>query len=134
MCLCFKTLGFIKGAKMSFESRYHRFVCISDVSVLNERVWGFLRVKHMLYLFLAVIFLWRGYSAGSLAMLSMGSVAGALALLSGLFSRGSMSFEARLLALIVSAISSMGPSKEKKPGKTKGKEHVEEENKRGSGD
>ena len=87
----------------------------------------------MLYLFLAVIFLWRGYSAGSPVMLSMGAVAGALALLSGLFSRGSMSFEARLLALIVSAISSMGSSK-KKPVKTKGKEHVKEENKRGPGD
>jgi hypothetical protein len=87
----------------------------------------------MLYLFLAVIFLWRGYSAGSPAMLSMGAVAGALALLSALFSRGSMSFEARLLALIVSAVSSMGSSKEK-PVKAKGKEHVEEEDKRGSGD
>jgi hypothetical protein len=87
----------------------------------------------MLYLFLAVIFLWRGYSAGSPAMLSMGAVAGSLALLSGLFSRGSMSFEARLLALIVSAVSSMGSSKEK-PAKTKRKEHVEEENKRVHGD
>jgi len=119
---------------VSFESRYHRFVYISDVSVLNERVWGFLRVKHMLYLFLAVIFLWRGYSAGSPAMLSMGSVAGSLALLSALFSRGSMSFEARLLALIVSAVSSMGSSREKKPAKTKEKRFVEEENKRGPGD
>jgi hypothetical protein len=84
----------------------------------------------MLYLFLAVIFLWRGYSAGSPAMLSMGAVAGALALLSGLFSRGSMSFEARLLALIVSAVSSIGSSKEKSV-KAKGKEHVKEENKLG---
>jgi len=93
---------------MSFESRYHRFVYISDVSVLNERVWGFFRVKHMLYLFLAIIFLWRGYSAGNPALLSMGATAGALALLSALFSRGSMNFEAKLLALIVSAVSSMG--------------------------
>ena len=111
---------------MSFESRYHRFVYISDVSVLNERVWGFFRVKHMLYLFLAIILLWRGYSAGSPALLSMGATAGALALLSSLFSRGSMSFEAKLLALIVSAVSSMG-SKEKhvktkeKPVKDRGK-------------
>jgi len=88
----------------------------------------------MLYLFLAVIFLWRGYSAGSPAMLSMGAVAGVLALLSGLFSKGSMSFEARLLALIVSAISSMGSSKEKRSAKTKEKRPVKEENKRGSGD
>jgi hypothetical protein len=88
----------------------------------------------MFYLFLAVIFLWRGYSAGSPAMLSMGAVAGALALLSGLFSRDSMSFEARLLALIVSSISSIGSSKEKKPAKTKEKRPVKEENKRGSGD
>jgi hypothetical protein len=75
----------------------------------------------MLYLFLAVIFLWRGYSADNSALLSMGATAGALALLSGLFSRGSMSFEAKLLALIVSAISSMGSSKEKKHVKTKEK-------------
>jgi len=111
---------------VSFESRYHRFVYISDVSVLNERVWGFLRVKHMLYLFLAIILLWRGYSAGNPALLSMGATAGALALLSSLFSRGSMSFEAKLLALIASAVSSMG-SKEKhvkakeKPMKDRGK-------------
>jgi hypothetical protein len=118
---------------VSFESRYHRFVYISDVSVLNERVWGFLRVKHILYLFLAVIFLWRGYSAGSPALLGMGVTAGALALLSALFSRGSMSFEARLLALIVSAISSMGSSKEKN-AKTKVKKPVKEEDKRGPGD
>ena len=78
---------------MSFESRYHRFMYISDVSVLNERVWGFFRVKHMLYLFLAVIFLWRGYSAGNPALLSMSAIAGSLALLSAL------SFEVKLLAL-----------------------------------
>jgi hypothetical protein len=127
---CYLSTGYILGGDVSFESRYHRFVYISDVSVLNERVWVFLRVKHMLYLFLAVIFLWRGCSAGSPAMLSMGAVAGALALLSGSFSRGSMSFEARLLALIVSAVSSMGSSKEKSV-KAKGKEHTKEENKLG---
>lgn len=47
----------------------------------------------MLYLFLAVIFLWRGYSAGSPAMLSMSAMAGFLALLPAL------SFEAKLLVL-----------------------------------
>jgi len=118
---------------VSFESRYHRFVYISDVSVLNERVWGFLRVKHMLYLFLAIILLWRGYSAGSPALLSIGATAGALALLSSLFSRGSMSFEAKLLALIVSAISLMGYSREEEPAK-KEKRPVEEESRRGPGD
>jgi hypothetical protein len=95
---------------------------------------GFFRVKHMLYLFLAVIFLWRGYSTGSPAMLSMSAVAGSLALPSALFSKGSTSFKARLLALIVSAISSMGSNKEGKQVKAKGKEHVKEENKQCSGD
>jgi hypothetical protein len=87
----------------------------------------------MLYLFLAIILLWRGYSAGSPALLSMGATAGALALLSSLFSRGSMSFEAKLLALIVSAVASMGSSREKS-AKVKAKRLVKEENKRGSGD
>jgi len=95
---------------VSFESRYHRFIYISDVSVLNERVWGFLRVKHMFYLFLAVIFLWRGYSVGSVQLLVMGVVLALLAFLSGLFSKGSMSFKAKLLALIFSALSTMGAS------------------------
>jgi hypothetical protein len=101
------------------------------VSVLNERVWGFLRVKHMLYLFLAIILLWRGYSAGSPALLSMGATAGALALLSSLFSRGSMSFEAKLLALIVSAVASMGSSREKSV-KAEARRPVKERSKRGS--
>jgi len=104
---------------VSFESRYHRFVYISDVSVLSERVWGFLRVKHMLYLFLAVIFLWRGYSVGSVQLLVMGVVLALLAFLSGLFSKGSMSFEAKLLALIVSSISTMGVSREHAEKKVK---------------
>jgi hypothetical protein len=71
----------------------------------------------MLYLFLAVVFPWRGYSAGSPAMLCMGAVAGVLAPLSALFSRGSTSFKAGLLALIVSAISSTGSCREKRPVK-----------------
>jgi len=110
---------------VSFESRYHRFVYISDVSVLNERVWGFLRVKHMLYLFLAVIFLWRGYSAGSVQLLVMGLVLALIAGLSGLFSKGSMSFEAKLLALIVSAFSTIGTSKERTEEKEKQKKEKE---------
>ena len=110
---------------MPFESHYHRFVYISDVSVLNERVWGFLRVKHMLYLFLAIIFLWRGYSAGSVQLLVMGLVLALLAVLSGLFSKGSMSFEAKLLALIVSAFSTIGTSKERTEEKEKQKKEKE---------
>jgi hypothetical protein len=88
----------------------------------------------MLYLFLAIILLWRGYSAGSPALLSMGATAGALALLSSLFSRGSMSFEAKLLALIVVAISLMGYSREGEPAKAREKRPVEEESGRGPGD
>jgi hypothetical protein len=101
---------------MSFESRYHRFVYISDISVLNERVLGFLRLKHMLYLFASAMLLWRGYGAGKPGVLGLGLVAGILTILSALFSRGSMSFEARLLAYTVSAISSVGSSRRGRPG------------------
>jgi len=115
---------------VSFESRYHRFVYISDVSVLNERVWGFLRVKHMLYLFLAIVFLWRGYSAGSVQLLVMGLVLALIAVLSGLFSNGSMSFEAKLLALIVSAFSTIGAGGER--AEKKEKQEKEKERRRSS--
>jgi len=95
----------------------------------------FLRVKHVLHLFLTIIFLWQGYSASSPATQDMSAVAGSLALLSALFSRGF--YEHRDEAthtLIVSASSWMSSSKEKKPVRTNGKEHVKEENKQWPGD
>jgi hypothetical protein len=76
---------------------------------LNERVLGFLRLKHMLYLFASAILLWHGYGAGKPGVLGLGLVAGILTILS-------MSFEARLLAYTVSAISSVGSSRRGRPG------------------
>jgi len=77
---------------VSFEPRYHRFVYISDASVLNERARSFPRVKRMLYLFLPVVFLWRGYSTGSHAMLGIGAVAGSPRTVVSIVLEGSMSF------------------------------------------
>jgi hypothetical protein len=88
-------------------------VYIGDISVLNERVLGFLRLKHILYLFHVGMLLWYGYKIGKPGVLILGLVAGILTILSALFSRGSMSFEARLLAFTVSAISSVGSSKKR---------------------
>jgi hypothetical protein len=63
---------------MSFESRCHRFVYVSDTSILNERVLGFIRLKHMLYLFVSAIFLWHGCSSRGCRGLILGRVASAL--------------------------------------------------------
>ena len=73
----------------------------------------------MLYLFLAIIFLWHDYSADSVRLLVMGLVLALLAILSGLFLKGSMSFEAKLLALIVSAFSTIGSGGERAEEKEK---------------
>ena len=86
---------------MEFEARFHRFVAVGDVSILNGRVFSFFRLKHVIYLFLAIVFVWRGLS-GSGTLLAMGLVIALLAVLSALFSRGSMSLEAKIVTAIIS--------------------------------
>ena len=86
---------------MEYEARFRRFVSIGDVSILSERVFGSFRVKHLLYFFISIIFLWRGMQ-GSLQLLLMGFMIGFLGLLSALVARGSMSLESRIVTVFVS--------------------------------
>lgn len=91
---------------VEYEARYRRFVSIRDVSVLNERVFGAFRVKHLLYFFPAIILLWGGLQ-GRTTLLILGCVTGTMGALSALFSRGSMSLEAKLLSIIASLLDTL---------------------------
>ncbi|MEM4481424.1 MAG: hypothetical protein QXK88_01390 [Desulfurococcaceae archaeon] len=86
---------------VEFESRQRKFISIGDIGILNERVFGLFRVKHLLYFFPAIILLWGGLR-GVPAPLALGCAAGITGILSSLFSRGSMSFEAKSLSLLLS--------------------------------
>lgn len=86
---------------VEYEARYRRFVSIRDISVLNERVFGAFRVKHLLYLFPAIILLWGGLQ-GRATLLVLGCITGLMGLFSAMFSRGSMSLEAKLVSIFIS--------------------------------
>ncbi|MEM0235963.1 MAG: hypothetical protein QXP68_06045 [Thermosphaera sp.] len=98
---------------MEYEARYRRFVSIRDVSVLNERVFGAFRVKHLLYLFPAIILLWGGLQ-GRAMLLVLGCIVGLMGVLSALFSRGSMSLEAKLLAVFIALFDLLFQPREEK--------------------
>ena len=83
------------------ELRYLRFAYVRGISLLSERVLGPLRLKHFLYLFLAVLVLWRGLG-GYPQLLALASALGLLTLVSALYPPRSMSFESYLLALVLS--------------------------------
>jgi len=88
-------------------------VSIRDVSVLNERVFGAFRVKHLLYLFPAIILLWGGLQ-GRAMLLVLGCIVGLMGVLSALFSRGSMSLEAKLLAVFIALFDLLFQPREEK--------------------
>jgi len=90
---------------MSFESRLHRFLWIGNISLGNERAFSFFRLKHIPYLFSSIIMLWRSLN-GSPSLLFIGSSLGILGILSPILSKGSMSFEARMIALLISSFES----------------------------
>jgi len=98
---------------MEYEARYRRFVSIRDVSVLNERVFGAFRVKHLLYFFPAIILLWSGLQ-GRAMLLVLGCIVGLMGVLSALFSRGSMSLEAKLLAVFIALFDLLFQPREEK--------------------
>jgi len=83
------------------ELRYLRFAYVRGISLLGEKVLGPLRLKHFLYLFLAVLSLWRGLG-GHPQALALAVALAVLALASALYPPRSMSFESYLLALALS--------------------------------
>jgi hypothetical protein len=89
--------------RMEFEARLFRFVSTGDISILNERAFSFFRMKHLLYFLISIFFLWRGMN-GSPSLLAMGSTLVAFSILTSLLSRGAMSFEAKMMALLSSIL------------------------------
>lgn len=83
------------------ELRYLRFAYVRGVGLLSERVLGPLRLRHVLYLFLAVLALWRGLG-GYPQLLALATALGLLTLASALYPPRSTTFEAYLLALVLS--------------------------------
>ncbi len=88
---------------IEYEARYRKFVSMGDFSVLNEKVFGPFRVKHLAYLFFSIMLVWSGLR-GSTPSLVLGAVMGLLSLLSATLSIGSMSLEAKASLLILSLL------------------------------
>lgn len=103
---------------MEFEARFHRFVSIGDISILNERAFSFFKIKHLLYFFVSILLIWKGLSS-SLSILLLGSVLALLGIFSALFSQGSMSLEDKLLATAISTFEILLEPRDKDKGKKK---------------
>lgn len=89
---------------MSFEARYHNFITIGDVSLINEKVFGPLRLKHVTYLLLSLLTLWRGLWSGLPQLLGLSALLVSLAITSAIYPKKSLSLEFLTLSTLLSLI------------------------------
>ena len=109
------------------ELRILRFRHVHDVSILSEKVFSFLRMRQLLYFAFGILILWRAMSFRDPGALAFSMFVFLLGMVSAILSRGSCSFEARLVLTILSVIDSVLTPKAPRPSRAKA---VEAEKKR----
>lgn len=90
-----------------FEARYHRFSSIRSMSLLSEKLYGPLEVKHAIYIMFSIVFGWRGLSMNNASVVIFALVVAFTGLLSAFLGTKSMSFEAKILMTFYSIFDSM---------------------------
>ena len=106
------------------ELRIQRFRHIHDVSVLSEKALGFLRLKHLLYIGFGVLILWRAMVLRDAGAFAFSLLIFAFGVASAILSRGSCSFEARVVLTMISIVDTLLTPKESsktKPAQAKPK-------------
>ena len=101
------------------ELRILRFRHVHDVSILSEKVFSFLRMRQLLYFAFGILILWRAMSFRDPGALAFSMFVFMLGMVSAILSRGSCSFEARLVLTILSVIDSVLTPKAPKPSRAK---------------
>ena len=89
------------------ELRILRFRHVHDVSILSEKVFSFLRMRQLLYFAFGILILWRAMSFRDPGALAFSMFVFLLGMVSAILSRGSCSFEARIVLSIMSIIDSL---------------------------
>ena len=87
--------------------RILRFRHVHDVSILNEKVFSFLRMKQLLYFAFGILILWRAMNFRDPGALAFSMFVFLLGIASAILSRGSCSFEARIVLTIMSIADSL---------------------------
>jgi len=91
------------------------------MSFLSERIYGPIQVKHSIYLMISVLIGWRGLSAGSANAVALAVVVAFIGLISAVAGVKSMSFEAKVLATMLSLFELLTPRRESTERKPKQK-------------
>jgi len=89
------------------ELRILRFRHVHDVSILSEKVFSFLRMRQLLYFAFGILILWRAMSFRDPGAFTFSLFIFLLGMASAILSRGSCSFEARIVLSIMSIIDSL---------------------------
>jgi len=92
---------------MGMELRIHRFRHVHDVSILSEKVFGFVRMRQLLYFAFGILVLWRAMSFRDPGAFAFSLFVFMLGTASAILSRGSCSFEARFVLSLLSVLDSL---------------------------
>jgi len=98
-----------------FEARTFRFCCVSDLSILDENVVFFLKVRHIVYLLFAAFLIFMG------GVQAVSLILAAVAVLAAFYPAKAVSFEAYVYGLFLKSI----PYRKRIPVKIRKPEHPE---------
>jgi hypothetical protein len=108
------------------ELRILRFRHVHDVSILSEKAFSFLRMRQLLYFAFGILILWRAMSFRDPGALAFSLFVFLLGVVSAVLSRGSCSFEARLVLTILSVMDSVLTPKAPRTSKAVEKKRVKQ--------
>lgn len=103
------------------ELRYLKFTHVHDISLLSEKLFGPVTLKHLMYFAFAVLFIWRGMALGSARLLGLGGAIALVGMLSSVYPRKSTSFEARLVMSLLTLVESLTAPRKPRAEKNRSK-------------
>mgnify|MGYP000622161622 CR=1 FL=1 len=101
-----------------FEARNMDVIEIDDPGLLSERVWGKLTLRHLIYLFSALLFAWMGSRSGSIPVMIIAMVVAGISIFGAIYPAKTIKFEALLAGFFYHIITGTeNTSKKEKPKK-----------------
>lgn len=84
-----------------FDARLFEFQEVDNPDLLSERIWGKLTLRHVMYIFAAIVVGWGGLSSKSAIAMAVSLFISLVAVLGAFYPQKSVTFEAILLGAVM---------------------------------
>jgi hypothetical protein len=87
-----------------FDARLFEFQEVDNPDLLSERIWGKLTLRHVMYIFAAIVVGWGGLSSKSSVAMAVSLFISLVAVVGALYPQKSVTFEAILFGAVMYVI------------------------------